>query len=317
MTLVSVAMCTYNGEKYLQEQLDSIASQGLPPHELVICDDASTDSTAEIVNAFAATAEFPVRFIQNDRNLGSTKNFEKAIGLCQGELIALCDQDDVWLPQKLARLSAVLIADPTIGGVFSNAELVDDNTRPTGGKLWDTLHFSPKTHRRIQGDLCKLLLKQDLVTGATLMFRANLRSIMMPIESSWVHDGWIAWMIALQSRLVPVFEVLVKYRVHGSQQIGVGPTTLSGRLARARQTGLEQYLHSARRFEAVRERWISYPGENRQARLRDINGKVNHSYLSAGLPNNRLLRACCIARNAWAYQKYAQGLRGMAKDLLL
>src|SRR5947208_14214106 len=99
---ISVAMCTYNGERFLKEQLESLAAQTRQPDELVVCDDRSTDSTPHIVEAFARAAPFPVRLEVNDRCLGSTKNFEHAILRCTGALIALSDQDDVWHPEKLA-----------------------------------------------------------------------------------------------------------------------------------------------------------------------------------------------------------------------
>ncbi|MBC7931137.1 MAG: glycosyltransferase, partial [Rubrivivax sp.] len=97
-TRLSIAMCTYDGGRYLAEQLASIAAQTRAPDELVVCDDRSRDETTSIVRRFAETAPFPVRLYVNEQNLGSTRNFEKAIGLCEGELIALSDQDDVWLP---------------------------------------------------------------------------------------------------------------------------------------------------------------------------------------------------------------------------
>src|SRR5690242_1846918 len=98
---ISVAMCTFNGARFLPEQLESITAQTRLPDELVICDDRSADESLEIIRAFLDRPPFTVRLEINERNLGSTKNFEKAIGLCQGEIIALADQDDVWFPQKL------------------------------------------------------------------------------------------------------------------------------------------------------------------------------------------------------------------------
>ena len=97
---ISVAMCTYNGDKYLWEQLQSIASQTRFPHELVICDDRFTDSTTDIIRDFTGSAPFPVRLHINPANLGAaakgiTRNFEQASRLCTGDLIAFCDQDDV------------------------------------------------------------------------------------------------------------------------------------------------------------------------------------------------------------------------------
>src|SRR5438128_2977881 len=98
---ISIAMCTYNGEQFLRDQLASIAVQTRPPDELVVCDDHSADATCEIVARFAASSPFPVRLHVNEQNLGSTKNFEHAIRLCEGDIIALSAQYDDWLPEKL------------------------------------------------------------------------------------------------------------------------------------------------------------------------------------------------------------------------
>src|SRR4030095_10826576 len=131
----SVAMCTYNGARYVGEQLDSIASQTRPPDELVVCDDRSSDETVQIVEQFAASAKFPVSLEVNSQNLGSTKNFEKAIEICEGDLIALADQDDVWVPSKLEIIEREFDAVPASGLVFTDAEVVDKNLRPLGVRL--------------------------------------------------------------------------------------------------------------------------------------------------------------------------------------
>src|SRR5579872_6976848 len=106
---ISVAMCTFNGGRYLGEQLESIGAQTQLPCELVVCDDHSTDDTIAILKRFQANASFPVRIVQNALRVGSTRNFDQAIGMARGGFIALCDQDDRWLPGKLKRLSDVLI----------------------------------------------------------------------------------------------------------------------------------------------------------------------------------------------------------------
>src|SRR5579863_2954193 len=124
---ISVAMCTYNGGRYLTEQLESIGAQSRLPGELVVCDDHSTDDSIGILRQFQADAPFPVRIIQNALRLGSTRNFDQAIGLCRGEFIALSDQDDRWLPGKLERLAEVLAENPFLGGVFSDANLIDSD----------------------------------------------------------------------------------------------------------------------------------------------------------------------------------------------
>ena len=319
MALISVAMCTYNGESFIAEQLESIAGQSLCPGELVICDDGSTDATVEIVRKFAITAPFKVRFIQNNENLGSRRNFEKSIGLCEGDLIALSDQDDIWHREKLARLSSELLADLAIGGVFSDAELVDEKGRPLDGTLWKAVRFLPKRSNGQQpgNDLTEILLKRDVVTGATLMFRESMRRVILPIDPSWVHDGWIAWMLALYSRLLPVSESLMKYRVHSSQQVGLKPVTFSGRTLNARQTTREDYLLLAGRIEALRKRWQDIPGEDHTDRLRDLDGRIALLHLRADLPKRRIQRLPSLLRSARAYQLYAEGWQSIAKDLFL
>ncbi len=138
---LSVAMCTYNGAAFLPAQLQSIVTQTRLPDELVICDDRSSDDTVGIINAFAHTAPFPVRFEINETNLNSTKNFERAISQCRGRIIALSDQDDLWLSQKLERICTVLDANPNAGYVFSDADLVDREAVPLGETAWRVVKF--------------------------------------------------------------------------------------------------------------------------------------------------------------------------------
>ena len=132
---ISIAMATYNGERYLQEQLDSLVRQKLLPHELVVCDDGSTDSTPRILEEFVAEAPFPVRFYRNDKTLGFAENFLKAAHLCRGDWIALCDQDDVWLPNKLSDCANVIALHPHVHMVLQNAWLCDSDLHP-GGRLF-------------------------------------------------------------------------------------------------------------------------------------------------------------------------------------
>jgi len=103
----------------------------------------------------------------NESNLGSTRNFEKAIGLCTGDLIATCDQDDIWLPQKFERLAAVFASEPDVGLAFSDAILVDDGLRDTGHSLWNCYHLLPGLQSKQTPTLDpNLLLRFNVVTGA-------------------------------------------------------------------------------------------------------------------------------------------------------
>src|ERR1700723_2014959 len=136
---ISVALCTYNGERFLRHQLESIQQQTRLPDELVVCDDRSTDQTFAIVREFAARVSFPIVIVQNPETLGSARNFEKAIRLCTGDLIALSDQDDLWYPNRLQRSEHEFIAHPQAGLVFSDADVIDEQNRPLGATLWQQL----------------------------------------------------------------------------------------------------------------------------------------------------------------------------------
>jgi hypothetical protein len=126
MTKISIALATYNGAQFIGRQLDSLAQQTLPPAELIVCDDGSSDSTLRIVTDFSRSAPFPVVIVENAKRLGFTANFLQAARMCQGDLIAFCDQDDEWLPQKLQRI--VEISGQSDALLFAHAdELIDRN----------------------------------------------------------------------------------------------------------------------------------------------------------------------------------------------
>lgn len=128
-------MATYNGERYLRAQLESLRAQTAPPAELVVCDDGSTDATLEILEAFRADAPFPVEVHRSERNRGYVDTFLRAVGACRSDWVAFCDQDDVWLDHKLARVTEVLTRHPEIWLVSHSAEQVDADLRPFGSRF--------------------------------------------------------------------------------------------------------------------------------------------------------------------------------------
>jgi len=229
---ISVAMCTYNGEFFLQDQLNSIRSQIRLPDELIVVDDCSTDTTINILNQFVNRHLFPIFVYQNDKNLGATKNFEKAINLCSGDIIVLSDQDDVWMPDKLAEIERVFKENSDIGYVFSNAEIVDKKMRSLGYTLWEAVGFTSRQfHQYQKGNQVKILLSHNVVTGDTMAFRSYFRNLIIPIPDLWIHDYWIAFILSSISKGFPINKQLIKYRQHPNQHIGVRlytdpPTTM-------------------------------------------------------------------------------------------
>jgi glycosyltransferase involved in cell wall biosynthesis len=320
---ISVALCTYNGEKYLREQLSSIAAQTRLPDEMVICDDGSADSTAEIIEEFARTAPFPVRCARNPQNLGSTKNFEKAISLCTGDLIALCDQDDIWLPEKLVRQAEMMERDPSLGGVFSDAELIDDSSRTLGRRLWVTSLFTRRKQRKFQAGMAAgVLLNRNVVTGATLMVRADLCPLFWPIPKSWYHDGWIAWMLVVHSKLALIKEPLIHYRIHASQQAGIENFGLAERpslLERLKKDAHEEpdrYLKIAREMKQLHEHLARGCDANSRAVLYRLRQKIHFFEQRGSRTMGRLGRIRFILRNTANYHRYEIGWKSWLRDFV-
>lgn len=315
---VSVAMCTYNGGRYLKDQLESIEKQTRRPCELVVCDDHSTDDSIAILKQFQADAPFPVLVIQNALRLGSTRNFDQAIGLCRGEFIALCDQDDHWLPQKLERLSDMLAKNPFLGGVFSDADLIDGAGRPVGMRLFSRHNFTVKKQRNFIASPPSTLLKHDVVTGATLMFRGSLRRYCSPIPASWVHDGWLAWMIALHSRLTLVAEPLIEYRIHAGQQLGVSGTALNLESRGARsETRRQHYARVAHQFEDLLHRVLAEGWNEHDGLVVKIREKIAFLRRQSTLSQSLGVRVLQMMGQLPRYAHYARGLGSLRKDFLL
>ena len=313
----SVAMCTYNGGRYLKQQLESIASQTRLPGELIVCDDGSTDDTIAVLRDFKEKAPFPVRIRENAVKLGSTGNFDQAIGMAQGEFIALCDQDDRWLPQKLERLSDVLLENPFLGGVFSDAELIDGEGRRVGSRLFAKHKFTPAKQRSFVGCPTATLLKHDIVTGATLMFRASIRRYCSPIPASWVHDGWLAWMLALHSRITLISEPLIEYRIHAGQQLGVGSTHAAQAAGRSAETRRHFYARVAGQFEDLLHRILAEGWSEHDDLVCRVGEKIAFLKRQSSLSQSLGVRAVQMLSLLPSYLHYARGLGSLRNDLLL
>lgn len=246
--MVSVAMCTYNGETYLTEQLESIAKQTRQVDELVVCDDGSTDQTIPILERFAGSVSFPVRIHVNGSNLGSTRNFEKCLLLCAGDTMVLCDQDDVWRQDRVQRLCDYLQTHPYHDAVFSNADLIDDDgALIPDRKLWDNFGFDTEKQQTWRsGKANEILFQSYIVTGATLAIRKNVLDRLAPFPTHlgpYIHDAWMAIALGVLNKIGFVDDTLISYRVHASQQVGFGKkdakVSLGERLKRDRQFKLE------------------------------------------------------------------------------
>jgi glycosyltransferase involved in cell wall biosynthesis len=225
---ISVAMCTCNGQGYLGEQLDSILGQTLLPDELIACDDASTDATLSILEAFKEKAPFPVTIFVNTQRVGVCRNFARAIERCSGDIIFLADQDDVWRSFKLATTMAAFESHPLCGYVFSNAELMDEQGKDIGRDLWTSIGFDQRLQARYStGDQLSVMLRWfSLTYGMTMAFRAAYKHKLIPFECpayATAHDAWISLVLtSIGAFGVALPSPLVRYRQHSAQHASAG-----------------------------------------------------------------------------------------------
>lgn len=318
---ISVALCTYNGAPFLSAQLASLLAQTRLPSELVVCDDGSTDRTLQILADFQLDAPFPMRLHVNPANLGPAKNFEQAIDLCEGDLIALCDQDDVWLPEKLAEAESYFNKFPDVDAVFSDGVVVDAELRPLKYTIWGQVGFTfAERQMMASGRGLEVLLKHVTVTGATLTMRSSLRQRVLPIPSGWMHDAWIALIAAASGALRTIPVPLILYRQHDSNEIGARRRSLIERWRDTFHTDRTTYYTAEiTRYRAANERLLKFPRNIRPDTPFLLEAKLRHLRVRANLPTMRLLRILPILTEltALGYRRYSFGWQVAVKDFLL
>lgn len=208
---ISVVIATYNGAAYLRKQLDSIAAQTFPVHEVIIQDDCSDDETAAIIQSYSL--KLPIKFFKNPKNLGYIRNFESALAKAEGEFIALCDQDDLWTPEKLELLMGKI---GTKSLVYANSALIDSDGNPMGKTLSEKLR-----NRFIEAPSPLCFVYDNCISAHAILFRRSLLKHLFPFPEHLYFDAWIAACAASQEGIGYVNESLVGYRQHASNTLSI------------------------------------------------------------------------------------------------
>lgn len=290
---MSVALATYNGEQFLLEQLESIAQQTLLPWELVVSDDGSTDSTVAIVREFAGRAPFPVKLLEGEGRLNYRLNFRRAAEHCSGDVIAFCDQDDVWVVDKLEKMARVL-SDPTVQLVYHNALV----SGPEGKRM---LHWAEEEEAALRE---RPMAPFKSPNGMLMLFRANLRRF----DDLWdktidqnegdavlAHDQWYFFLARALGEVRFIDEPLVLYRQHAGNTLGVfTKASFRERLSR-------RLVHFG-----MADEWAARSAESRASVLKIMQdreggtrlGEVAGSYAQLGMRRRR--RAAIYCRKAGA-----------------
>lgn len=321
MAEITVVLCAYNGESFLDAQLSSIQEQTRLPDRLILLDDHSSDSTLEIAQRFAAGAPFRVDVVRNEVNVGFIANFEHGLERAPDTgLIVFSDQDDVWRPERLSRVEAAFAASPDAALVFSDADLLDEDLRPLGRTLWSSIGFSEADRIAVgAGRLFEILIRRTVVTGATMAIRGGYRRLLLPIGGSVGHDAWTALLLSAVAGAVPIAEPLIGYRQHGGNQVGAGRPGIRQRMRRSREQrlwGLSRWhsLHAEAltRLEGAREHAVD------PRRLALLRASVGHLRTRSSLPASRARRVAPVARELLSgrYTRLSTGLVGAVADLL-
>ena len=227
--MLSVALCTYNGSRYIRKQIESILQQTMPVDEIVVCDDGSTDDTLTIIESYQTATATKLRIYRNEYNIGVSANFHKAINLCNGDYIFLSDQDDIWLPNKTKVIVDFFEKNNDKQVVFSDGLLVDNQEKQICDKtLWGTIGFSTHAQKELINGLGPELFSfENRATGATMAFRRSLEyksSFLDCCNTTILHDGALAMLGLAQNSLGFISQPLIKYRIHSHQVVGLGPT---------------------------------------------------------------------------------------------
>ena len=216
---IDILMATYNGEKYLREQIDSILNQTFKDFNLIICDDCSKDSTWKILQEYEKK-DSRVKIIKNEKNLGYNKNFEKLLSYVQSEYFMLSDQDDFWMENKVEE-SYRKITEEDLNLVCSDLEVVYENLNTIHSSMWEFWpDYNIKNKIKKSNDYRSCLMT-NCVTGCTTIINSKLISELIPLPGyPIVHDWWIALVAGSKGPIGYIEKPLIKYRQHGHNQIG-------------------------------------------------------------------------------------------------
>lgn len=315
---VSVVLCTFNGEAFVREQLASVRAQSRPVDEIVVSDDASVDACLDRVRESLAEFRGDLRIDVNPATVGVARNFEKALRVIKGDLCFLCDQDDVWRADKVQRMVAAFEREPDLMLLHSDARIIDEAGARTGATLFRALRIRPRDLAACDaGDALSVLLRRNIVTGATVAVRRELLDHALPIPDGYWHDEWLALIAAAVGSIRRIDEPLIDYRIHGANQAGLRDVMPSVRIRAAVSRRGGFHTDRARKLDALLERLRSLGSRVPLARLHLIEACRDHWRLRANLPQRRTERVPLILAE-WRggrYRRFSNGWRGALRDL--
>ena len=220
---VEILLATHNGDRFLQETIDSLVAQTDVPFSLTVSDDSSIDSSVDIVKKSIGCMPCPVSLLPDlSERLGASGSFSRLLDSSMGSYLMFCDQDDVWLPNKIRKtLERMLQAEARYGNgtpilIHTDLKVVDGDLKPIADSFWDYQNLRPDGREALSR-----LLTQNVVVGCTVMINASLRELALPIpQKAIMHDWWLALVAAAFGRIEHIDDATLLYRQHGNNEIG-------------------------------------------------------------------------------------------------
>ena len=259
--LVSIALCTYNGERYLREQLDSIVNQSYSPLELIAVDDHSADNTLSILREYAEKYSF-IKIFSNPENLGYIRNFEKALKLCSGDLIALSDQDDIWIFDKIEK-QVKAIGNNLL--IYHDSEFVDQDGFSLKKHMSDIVNL-------YRGDRPEVFLFFNCISGHSVLLKKELRDELLPFPNAYFHDWWMGYVASNLGSIDFLNESLVKYRQHQKSDTNI--------LKRRRESTFNVHISTSEKFDN-KILWLKSCAEYPKNKSPELVQKIYHEFLKS------------------------------------
>lgn len=309
-------MATFNGARFVEQQIRSVISQDRPPDELLVADDRSDDGTTALLQQLLADAPFPWRLGVNAARLGPVRNFATLFEQANGDLIVPCDQDDWWAPSKLRHIVTHMAAHDCDVAVH-DAHIVGDDGRRLRGTLWSRVPFPPAERRSVaDGGGLAVLLRHNVVTGAAMAFRRPLLERLDPFPGAGMHDYTLALAASVAGGICVLDEPLGAYRVHTANTAGLPSrrnlTALRHRNGDVARLAAEHLVQVVDRLDgAGLLAW-----DQRAA----MQARIDFLRRRASLPERTMDRAL-VVRREWVqhdgYRRFARGLRSAALDVIV
>ncbi len=309
----AVVLCSWNGERYLPRQLDSLRAQTHRIDQYVLSDDGSDDDSWNLLQSFAVERRangVDVVLHRNGQASGYVHHFEQALARADADVLFTCDQDDIWHPEKVAMMMAAFAVDPSLLVLHSDARLVDGAGNPTGRDLFGVLEVAPRELAAMhRGDAFGVLLRRNIVTGATMALRREVLALATPFAAHWAHDEWMAMIASMHGRVDTLERPLIDYRQHGGNQIGATEKSPLQQVG----IGVSRRAYQERQVLRIRELEQRATPETRAA----VADRSRHAVSRADLPASPLARITHVGRELLrgGYHRFGSGLRSVAADL--